>query len=131
LTPAALKLTKYALYWRIKTIQTDVHEDSKNGRYTTVLPIPLYVDNQAGIAQITSEASSQRSKHIDIIYKFLKDLYYKRKITPIHVPTKSMIADLLTKAFPTPDFRRLCALIGLVDPEHQNDVDTRLGGVLG
>jgi hypothetical protein len=33
---------------------------------TTILHIPLYVDNQAAIAQITSEASSQRSKHIDI-----------------------------------------------------------------
>jgi hypothetical protein len=41
-----------------------------------------------------------------------------------------MIADILTKAFHTPDFRRLCALISLVDPKHQNDVDTRRGGVL-
>ncbi len=41
-----------------------------------------------------------------------------------------MIVDLLTKAFPTPNFRRLCALIGLVDPKHQNDVDTRRGGEL-
>jgi hypothetical protein len=88
------------------------------------------MDNQAAIAQITSEASSQRSKHIDIKYKFLKDLYYKEQIKPIHVPTKSMIADLMTKAFPTPDFRRLCALIGLVDPKRLNGVDTRRGGVL-
>jgi hypothetical protein len=41
-----------------------------------------------------------------------------------------MLADLLTKALPTPDFRRFCALIGLIDPKHQNDVDTRRGGVL-
>jgi hypothetical protein len=93
-------------------------------------PIPLYMDNQAAIAQITSEASSQRSKHVDIKHKFLKDLYYKNKLKPIHVPTKSMLADLMTKAFPTPDFRRLCTLIGLVDPSRQNAVDTRRGGVL-
>jgi hypothetical protein len=61
---------------------------------------------------------------------FLKDLYYKNKLKPIHVPTKSMLADLMTKALPSPDFRRLCALIGLIDPKHQNDVDTRRGGVL-
>jgi hypothetical protein len=87
------------------------------------------MDNQAAIAQIQSEASSQRSKHIDIKYKFLKDLYYKKRLTPIHVPTKSMIADLMTKPFPTPDFRRLCSLIGLV---HLNETtcDTRRGGVL-
>ncbi len=88
------------------------------------------MDNQVVIAQITSEASSQRSKHIDIKYKFLKDLYYKGKITPIPVPTKSMIADTMTKAFPTSDFRRLCALIGLVEPTRQNAVDTRCGRVL-
>jgi hypothetical protein len=41
-----------------------------------------------------------------------------------------MLADLMIKAFPTPDFRRLIALIGLVDPKHQNAVDTRRGGVL-
>jgi hypothetical protein len=93
-------------------------------------PMLLHMDNQAAIAQITSEASSQRSKHIDIKHKFLKDRYYKQKLKPIHVPTKSMLADLMTKAFPTPDFRLLCALIGLVGPKHQNDVDTRRGGVL-
>jgi hypothetical protein len=95
----------------------------------TEQPMKLYMDNQAAIAQIQSEASSQRSKHIDIKYKFLKDLYYKKRLTPIHVPTKSMIADLMTKPFPTPDFRRLCSLIGLV---HLNETtcDTRRGGVL-
>ena len=96
---------------------------------TVTQPMPLYVDNQAAIAQIQSEASSQRSKHIDIKYKFLKDLYYKKRIIPIHVPTKSMIADLMTKAFPTPDFRRLCSMIGLVyRAELANG--TRRGGVL-
>jgi hypothetical protein len=41
-----------------------------------------------------------------------------------------MLADLMTKALPTPDLPRLCALIGLIDPKHQNDVDTRRGGML-
>jgi hypothetical protein len=41
-----------------------------------------------------------------------------------------MLADLMTKALPTPDFRRLCNLIGLIDSKHQNDVATRRGGVL-
>jgi hypothetical protein len=36
-------------------------------------PMLLYMDNQAAIAQVTSEASSHRSKHIDIKYQFLKD----------------------------------------------------------
>jgi hypothetical protein len=34
--------------------------------YTTTQPMSLYMDNQAAIVQITSEASWQRSKHINI-----------------------------------------------------------------
>jgi len=93
------------------------------------LPMPINMDNQAAISQITSEASSQRSKHIDVKYKFLNDLYLKQFINPIHVPTKSMLADLLTKALPTPDFRRLSTMIGLHDARN-NEEDTHRGGVL-
>ncbi len=57
----------------------------------TTQPMPEHMDNQAAIAQIQSEASSQRSKHIDIKYKFLKNLYYKNRIIRIHVPTKSCL----------------------------------------
>jgi hypothetical protein len=83
------------------------------------------MDNVAAIAQITSEASSQRSKHIDIGFKLLKDLYYKGRIIPTPVPTKSMLVDLMTKAFPTPEFHRLCRMIGVKEDYEQNDADTR------
>jgi hypothetical protein len=66
------------------------------------LSLPVYVDNQATIAPITSEASNQRSKHIDTKYKSLKDLYYKTRIMPIHVPTKSMIADTYVSSLHAP-----------------------------
>jgi hypothetical protein len=96
---------------------------------STAQPMPVYKDNQGAIAQIQSEASSQRSKHIDIKYKFLKHLYYNNRIIPIHVPTKSMLADLKTKAFPTPNFHRLCSMIGLVNLTEMAS-GTRRGGVL-
>jgi hypothetical protein len=92
------------------------------------LPMTLHMDNQAAIVQVTSEASTQRSKHIDIKYKFLKDLYLKRIVNPVHVPTQSMLADLMTKALPTPDFRRLFSMIGLEDARKKED--THRGGVL-
>jgi hypothetical protein len=82
--------------------------------------MPLYMDNQAAIVHITSEASSQRSKRIDIEYKFLNDLYYKARIMDIHVSTKSMLAYLMTKAFPTPDLRPLCRMIGPKADSQQN-----------
>jgi hypothetical protein len=91
------------------------HELQQEIGYISTQPMPLYMDNQVAITQITPEASSQRSKYIDIKYNFLKDLYDKERIIPTHVPTKSMLADLMTKAFPTPEFRRLCRMIGLKD----------------
>jgi len=92
------------------------------------LPMTINMDNQAAIAQIASEASSQRSKHIDIKYKVLKDLYLNQVINPEHVPTKSMLADMMTKALPTPDFLRLSSMIGLQDARTKED--THRGGVL-
>jgi hypothetical protein len=86
------------------------------------------MDNQAAIVQITSEASSKHSKRIDIKYMFLKYLYYKGPIIPIHVPTKSMLADLMTTAFPTPDFRLLCRMLASL-PSRNTDGNPQ--GVLG
>ncbi len=39
------------------------------------LPIKFRLDNQAAIANIMDEASSSKTKHVDIKHKFIKDLY--------------------------------------------------------
>lgn len=44
---------------------------------TKTQSMPLNMDKQATIKQIPSKASLQRSKHVDIKIKFLKDLYTK------------------------------------------------------
>ncbi len=69
------------------------------------------------MVQITSEASSPRSKHIDVKFKFLKDVLLIRtyeRIMSMHVPTKLMLADFMINAFPSPTFRRQCRMIGLI-----------------
>jgi hypothetical protein len=91
-------------------------------------PALLCMDNQAAIAQVESEASSYKSKHVDIKHKFIKDLYRKKIIKPTYVPAVDMKADLLTKAMPAPTFKNLRAMIGLepfVAP-----ISARRGGVL-
>ena len=40
-------------------------------------PITMWIDNQAAISQISSEASSAKSKHIDTKLKFIKDYALK------------------------------------------------------
>ena len=91
------------------------------------LPIRLCMDNQAAIAQIESEASSNKSKHIDIKHKFVKDLFHKGIIKPIYVTTHEMKADLLTKAMPFPIFDKLRSIVGLSVLKPQS---TYRGGVL-
>jgi hypothetical protein len=46
-------------------------------KLTTNLPSLLFMDNQAAISQVESEASSNKSKHVDIKHKFIKDYYQK------------------------------------------------------
>uniref|UniRef100_A0AAV1V6E9 Reverse transcriptase Ty1/copia-type domain-containing protein n=1 Tax=Peronospora matthiolae TaxID=2874970 RepID=A0AAV1V6E9_9STRA len=71
----------------------------------------LHVDNQAAIAQIKGEDASGRAKHIDVRFKFVKDLETKKMLKVQYCESKSMRADILTKTLPAP---RLSQLRGLV-----------------
>ncbi|KAE9007332.1 hypothetical protein PF005_g12321 [Phytophthora fragariae] len=71
----------------------------------------LKVDNQAAIKQIKGEDTSGRAKHIDIRYKFVKDLARKEVLDVAYCESKEMRADILTKALPA---QRLEELRGLV-----------------
>ena len=93
-----------------------------------VLPALLCMDNQAAIAQVKSEASSYKSKHIDIKHKYIKDIYRKKIITPVYVTTVEMKADLLTKAMAAPTFKNLRGMIGL--EKFGETISPRRGGVL-
>jgi hypothetical protein len=92
------------------------------------LPIKLFMDNQAGIATIINEASSSKTKHVDIKHKYVKELYRMKLVLPSYVITTNMKADILTKIIPAPNFVRLRALIGINAPgNHEGKIR---GGVL-
>ena len=92
------------------------------------LPILLRMDNQAAIASIMNEASSSKTKHVDIKHKFIKDLYQYKFIKPSYVTTTDMKADILTKIMPGSTFVRLRSLIGINAPGyHEGKIR---GGVL-
>ncbi|KAE8909453.1 hypothetical protein PF005_g18783 [Phytophthora fragariae] len=71
----------------------------------------LHVDNQAAIAQKTSEDTTRRANHIDVRYKFIKDLFKKEVLKVEYCESKAMRAHNLTKVLPAP---RLDELRGLV-----------------
>ena len=68
------------------------------------LPMQLYCDNQATIAQATNEASTERNKHMDLRLKFIQELVREKKIQISYVSTKEQAADIFTKALAKPAF---------------------------
>lgn len=57
----------------------------------------ILVDNQGAIFISKNHATSERSKHIDLKYFFLRDLVKKKTILFEHVPSENNIADVMTK----------------------------------
>lgn len=72
-------------------------------------------DNQGAIHLVKNPILSDRSKHIDISYHFIRDLAEKKRIAVDYVPTNQMIADGLTKPLPTVGFLKFVRDLGLVD----------------
>ena len=90
-----------------------------------ILPPSLRCDNQSAIAFSRNHDLSERSKHIDIKYFFIKDHLQKGDGLLSYYPTHSMVADPLTKALPAPTFlkQRSSLLTGLSDSVVQGEFD--------
>jgi len=73
-------------------------------------------DNQAAI-QLASNPSimSQRVKHIDLRYHFLRELIAENKLELAWIQTKDQLADILTKPIQGSQFLKICGLIMNVD----------------
>lgn len=72
----------------------------------------IFEDNQSCIKQLQSEKFSNRTKHVDTKFHFIKDLNDK-ELTFIYCPTEDMVADILTKPLQrvrTEKLRHLCGL---------------------
>jgi transposase InsO family protein len=73
----------------------------------------INVDNQASIALAKNPVFHDRSKHIHIQYHYTRDLVKEKRISLNYIPTKEMVADLLTKALPRTQHEYLAKGIGL------------------
>ena len=69
----------------------------KEGYLLPNTPTPVFVDNKAAIAVAKNVAATRKRKFIDLRHHFLREHIKNATITVKHVPSKIMLADLLTK----------------------------------
>lgn len=65
--------------------------------HTKPLPICVFADNQGSIDSGKNQAVTQRNKHIDIQYHYVRDVVAQGKVKFVYCPTNDMAADALTK----------------------------------
>jgi hypothetical protein len=68
--------------------------------YRVTPTIKIFGDNQSAIKLLKNPVSSQRSKHIDIIYHFARERVALREVEFDYISTNEMLADMLTKIVP-------------------------------
>jgi len=75
------------------------------------IPI-LQVDNQSAIKLIKNPEFHKRTKHIDVRYYFVRELYEEGKIGVEYVATQEQLADIMTKPLAKGPFQELRGKLG-------------------
>ncbi|KAG5892392.1 hypothetical protein JTB14_014742 [Gonioctena quinquepunctata] len=75
----------------------------------------IYEDNQSCLEMFRKGHYSNRTKHMDIKYYFLKDLEDQGVLGYTYRPTENMIANSSTEPIRATRLKKLRILIGLVD----------------
>ena len=86
---AAAEAVKEALY--VRAVLSFVAPETCGAK------IKVLEDNKGALALVQNPFSSARSKHIDVRYHFIRELFKAGKITGEFVPTEEQHADMLTK----------------------------------
>ena len=60
----------------------------------------IYQDNTTTINMVYQDGMSERSKHIDVKFNFVKRLVRDKLVVCPHIATKMMVADIFTKDLP-------------------------------
>ena len=73
----------------------------------------LFSDNQSAIALTRDHQFHVHTKHIDVHYHFIRWVVENGTLRLIYCPTADMVADVLTKALPSPKVKHFAECLGL------------------
>lgn len=100
---------KQALWLRL--LLADIGYSKFIGSDTSSMQI--FGDNQSSLMLIENPQVHERSKHIDVCYHHVRDAVQKKLLYVQYTPSKSMLADGLTKPLPKPAFQEFVRGLGL------------------
>ncbi|KAJ3487212.1 hypothetical protein NLI96_g3693 [Meripilus lineatus] len=81
--------------------------------YTFDGPSTLFMDNNSAISVAKNPTHLSKMKHVDLRLHWLRDMVESGYISPVHLSTHDMPADLLTKALPRVKVQQFRGLMGL------------------
>lgn len=105
----ALTEAAKTIVWTTRWLQEVLQRDLPNG------PIRLLGDNKGSLALVKNPEHHQRTKHIDIQYHYVRQVYEDGLLQADYVPTSDQAADILTKPLTTQPFQHCRELLGVYD----------------
>ena len=75
------------------------------------MPIVLRCDNESAIAFTKNCSESMQTKHIDLRYKYVREVFKQQDIVLSHVASKDNVADIFTKPLTRVPFERFRAVL--------------------
>jgi hypothetical protein len=77
--------------------------------------VPLLCDNESAIRMADNPIEHSRTKHIDILYHFLRDHKQKGDIEIAYVSTHNQLVDIFTKPLDKKTFSKLRNELNILD----------------
>ena len=81
--------------------------------YTLSGPSTLFMDNNSAISVAKNLTHHSKMKHVDLRLHWLRDMVESDYLSPVHLSTYEMPADLLTKALPRVKVQQFREMMGL------------------
>uniref|UniRef100_A0A2N9EHZ0 Reverse transcriptase Ty1/copia-type domain-containing protein n=1 Tax=Fagus sylvatica TaxID=28930 RepID=A0A2N9EHZ0_FAGSY len=79
----------------------------------------IWCDNTSALALASNPVFHGRTKHIEVDYHFIRERVVRGDITLQFISTDDQLADVFTKALPSPRFHRLCSKLLVCSTDHQ------------